>query len=134
MKSNLNRNKKRVLVLLFLFLIGFDVMAMPNPASANCIKMGGKLEIRTRGDGGQYGVCLFEDNRQCDEWALFRGECPVGGIKITGYTTPEQIYCVLQGGKTFAVEDESSSKCIFPNGSSCLVLDFFNGRCDKKVA
>jgi putative hemolysin len=32
---------------------------------------------------GQYGVCFFEDNRQCEEWALLRGDCPVGGKKVT---------------------------------------------------
>jgi predicted metal-dependent phosphoesterase TrpH len=35
-------------------------------------------------DGGEYGICVFEDNRQCEEWALFRGECPAGGRKATG--------------------------------------------------
>ena len=34
-----------------------------NPASENCIAKGGELRIETAGDGGQYGVCLFEDNR-----------------------------------------------------------------------
>ncbi|MCR4406900.1 MAG: DUF333 domain-containing protein [Anaerolineae bacterium] len=55
-----------------------------NPASENCIKQGGTLMIQKRGDGGEYGVCVFEDNRQCEEWAMLRGDCPVGGIKITG--------------------------------------------------
>ena len=59
-----------------------------NPASENCAKQGGTLVIQKRGDGGEYGVCMFEDNRQCEEWAMLRGECPVGGIKITGYITP----------------------------------------------
>ena len=41
-----------------------------------------------RRDGGQYGICFFDDNRQCEEWALLRGDCPVGGLKVTGYITP----------------------------------------------
>ena len=41
-----------------------------NPASENCIKQGGTLSIVARGDGGQYGICTFEDNRQCEEWAM----------------------------------------------------------------
>jgi putative hemolysin len=44
-----------------------------NPASENCAANGGRLVIESAGDGGQYGVCLFEDNRQCEEWALLRG-------------------------------------------------------------
>jgi len=55
--------------------------AMANPASTHCIKEGGSLVIRKRGDGGEYGVCLFKGGRECEEWALFRGECPVGGVE-----------------------------------------------------
>ena len=55
---------------------------------------------RGRGDGGQIGVCYFEDNRQCEEWALMRGECPVGGVKVTGYVTPAGRYCAITGGNT----------------------------------
>src|SRR5262245_52405113 len=40
-----------------------------NPASENCVAQGGRLVIETAGDGGEFGVCLFEDNRQCEEWA-----------------------------------------------------------------
>jgi len=50
-----------------------------NPASVNCIDKGGVLSIQKRGDGGEYGICIFEDNSQCEEWALFRGECSAGG-------------------------------------------------------
>mgnify|MGYP003704916783 CR=1 FL=1 len=25
-------------------------------------------------------VCVFADNRQCEEWAMMRDRCPVGGI------------------------------------------------------
>jgi putative hemolysin len=52
---------------------------LANPASQNCVDKGGSLALEERGDGGQFGVCFFEDNQQCEEWALFRGDCPVGG-------------------------------------------------------
>jgi len=71
---------------------------MANPASENCVKQGGTVSIQTRGDGGQYGVCMFPDNLQCEEWAMLRGECPVGGIKVTGYVTPAAQYCAITGG------------------------------------
>ncbi|MBU1866793.1 MAG: DUF333 domain-containing protein, partial [Actinobacteria bacterium] len=29
-------------------------------------------------DGGTYGVCVFPDGSECDEWAFFRGECEPG--------------------------------------------------------
>ncbi|MEH6421953.1 putative hemolysin [Pseudomonas sp. CGJS7] len=51
-------------------------VGMANPASVNCQKLGGKLEIRTGKDGGQYGLCALPDGRVCEEWALFRdGKC-----------------------------------------------------------
>ncbi len=46
-----------------------------NPASVYCQKQGGKLEIRKDINGGQYGVCIFTDESECEEWAFFRGEC-----------------------------------------------------------
>jgi putative hemolysin len=51
---------------------------LPNPASVYCEQQGGNIDIRTESDGGQYGVCIFQDGSQCDEWAFFRGECQPG--------------------------------------------------------
>ncbi len=45
-----------------------------NPASVNCGTLGGKTEIQTATDGGQYGMCSFTNGTTCEEWALFRGE------------------------------------------------------------
>jgi len=72
---------------------------LANPASVNCREKGGTLVIKKRGDGGEYGVCMFEDNRECEEWALYRGECPVGGINTIGYDTPAEVYCAITGGR-----------------------------------
>jgi len=53
-------------------------IGMPNPASEFCIKKGGKLEIRTNADGGQFGICHLPDGTKCEEWAFFKGECGLG--------------------------------------------------------
>src|SRR5690242_8974543 len=42
---------------------------LANPASQHCAASGGILQIEQRPDGGQFGVCIFADNRQCEEWA-----------------------------------------------------------------
>jgi putative hemolysin len=55
---------------------------LPNPAAVNCEEKGGKVEIRTDASGGQYGVCIFDDGSECDEWAFFRGECQPGQMKV----------------------------------------------------
>lgn len=46
-----------------------------NPASTYCVEKGGTSEIRTAEDGSQFGVCIFPDGSECDEWAFFKGEC-----------------------------------------------------------
>jgi Tol biopolymer transport system component/putative hemolysin len=111
---------------------------VPNPASENCVAQGGTLSIQTREDGGQYGICLFEDNRQCEEWALLRGDCPVGGVKVTGYTTPAAVYCAITGGE-YAItgnggaEDEQGT-CTFKDGTVCDVWEYYNGECSPGSA
>jgi len=97
-----------------------------NPASANCLKLGGNLVIQKRGDGGEYGLCYFEDNRACEEWALLRGDCPYGGRKTTGFDTIDQEYCVWLGGETSV---GLQSVCIFKDGSECSTEEFYNGKC-----
>jgi putative hemolysin len=109
-----------------------------NPASVNCTKQGGQLVIQKRGDGGEYGICVFEDNRQCEEWALLNGECPVGGLKVTGYVTPAAQYCAITGG-TYTVTGNSNTPnetgtCTFKNGQTCDAGDYYNGKCSLNTA
>jgi putative hemolysin len=78
-------------------------------------------------------VCYFEDNRQCEEWALLRGDCPVGGLKVTGYITPAAQYCVITGG-TYAITgnngaDDEQGTCTLKDGTICDVWDYYNGAC-----
>lgn len=109
-------------------------VGLPNPASQNCLDQGGDLIIQERGDGGQYGVCYFEDNRQCEEWALMNGHCPVGGLKITGYLTEAAVYCAITGG-TYAISGTDAAgveqgSCTLPDETTtCDVWDYFNGKC-----
>jgi putative hemolysin len=105
-----------------------------NPASKNCIAQGGELRIETAGDGGQYGLCLFQDNRQCEEWALLRGTCPVGGIKVTGYVTPQARYCAIRGGSYVVTRMPSATggeqgTCTLPGEAPCDALALYEGRC-----
>ncbi len=106
---------------------------LANPASENCIAQGGTLSIAEGGSGGQYGICYFEDNRQCEEWALLRGDCPVGGLKITGYITPAAQYCAITGG-TYAItaatgDENEQGTCTFKDGSVCDVWEYWYGTC-----
>ncbi|MBN2014599.1 MAG: DUF333 domain-containing protein [Candidatus Altiarchaeota archaeon] len=55
---------------------------LSNPASVYCEEQGFGLEIRTD-ENGSYGVCVFPDGSECEEWAFYRGECNYTQSKIT---------------------------------------------------
>ena len=123
-----------------MFGIGVDAQAqsppqLANPASVNCTQKGGALQIEQRPDGGQYGICVFVDNYQCEEWALFRGECPAGGLRVTGYITPAARYCAITGGR-YAVVTKSGAAdeqgaCALPGGKTCDAAAYFAGTCSR---
>lgn len=108
-------------------------VGLANPASVNCVQKGGTVKIETAPGGGQYGVCVFADNRQCEEWAMMRGRCPVGGLRVTGYVTPAARFCAITGGR-YAVTandnrpDEQGS-CALPEGKLCDAVAYHAGRC-----
>jgi len=110
-----------------------EAVGMANPASENCVAKGGKLTIAERAGFGQYGICYFDDNRQCEEWALFRGACPVGGLKVTGYMTPAATFCAITGGEytitMLSGGDSEQGNCQLPGGKVCDVWEYYNGKC-----
>jgi inhibitor of cysteine peptidase len=66
-----------------------EPVGMPNPASVFCEENNGALETRIDADGNQYGVCMFEDGTECEEWAYFRGECQPGQYDVAPVPTAE---------------------------------------------
>jgi len=58
---------------------------LPNPASVYCEQNGGRLEFREDASGGVFGVCIFPDGSECEEWAFYRSECKSGD----SLSTPE---------------------------------------------
>jgi hypothetical protein len=71
---------------------------LPNPASVYCEEQGGTLEIREN-QAGQYGVCIFDDGSECDEWAYYRGEC--APVMVLGQ--PHDSQALVYEGRTVAV-------------------------------
>ncbi len=116
---------------------------MPNPASAYCEEQGGTLDIRTDVEGGQFGVCIFADGSECDEWAYFRGECAPAAEASTGAAeaapgmpNPASVYCEAQGGVSEIRTGEGGGQvgiCVFPDGSECDEWDLFHGDCAPGV-
>ena len=99
-------------------------LALANPASVYCAKVGGKVVIEKLPSKNEIGICSFKHKMECEEWALFHKKCPIGGVS-TKRTSKEERYCVILGGKF------SSNICIIPNKNSCNILDLYNQKCNK---
>ena len=89
---------------------------LANPASVYCQALGFNEETRT-GDGGDYGVCIFEDGSECDSWDFLAGRCG-----------SEHSYCTAQGG-TLKTNDTNIATCVFTDGSSCDEYAYSTGDC-----
>ncbi len=109
-----------------------SIDGMANPASVYCTENKGTLEIRTDGDGGQFGVCKFEDGSECDEWAFYRGECKPGDNASIGMANPASVYCTENKGTLEIRTDENGGQvgvCVFEDGSECDQWAFYRGEC-----
>jgi putative hemolysin len=113
--------------------LGQQPAKLANPASVNCSEKGGGLQMERRPDGGEYGVCVFVDNHQCEEWAMLRGQCPVGGLRVTGYMTSAGRYCAITGGRYAVVAGSGTADergtCLSPSGMNCEAGAYYAGRC-----
>jgi putative hemolysin len=77
---------------------GASIDPLSQSPAQNCLSQGGTRRVE-RGPDGEMGVCVFADNRQCEERALLLGECPVGGIPVSGYATTSERHCAIRGGR-----------------------------------
>lgn len=108
-----------------------------NPASDSCIQQGGTLSMQKRGQLGEYGVCVFEDTWQCEEWALLHGDCPVGGVDTSGYVTADGVFCVITGGEYTITGNAGATNeqgtCTFKTGKTCEAKAYSDGECNSKA-
>lgn len=116
-------------------LPGESLANMPNPASVYCEENGGTLEIHTDESGGQVGMCVFPDGNQCEEWALYRGECLIrDSLKHdVGLANPASNFCEEQGGSLEIRSDAEGGQvghCLFTDGSECEEWTYFQGNCE----
>ena len=86
------------------------------------------LQIEQRPDGGQFGVCVFTDNRQCEEWALFRGRVP--GRRTAGHRLPDAGSALLRHHRRTVSRCRAS--CILPGGKTCDAAAYFAGTCTRQ--
>lgn len=100
----------------------------PNPAAVNCRDKDGITYIAKRPDGGEYGICLFATGGQCEEWAMVKGFCPVGGVDVSVYPTPAARYCAIRGG-TFVAAKSGDGQCRVLTGETCPAEAYYSGDC-----
>ena len=113
-----------------------EAAGLPNPASVYCEEHDGRLEMRTDADGGQYGVCVFEDGSECEEWAFYRGECEAGSAAgesgALGIANPASVYCEEHDGRLEMRTDADGGQygvCVFEDGSECEEWAFYREEC-----
>lgn len=54
-----------------------------SPASLNCLQNHGRLETH-RTPEGERTDCVLPSGKRCDEWEMFRGNCPVRTVNADG--------------------------------------------------
>jgi putative hemolysin len=114
---------------------------LPNPAAVYCLENGGTVEIRQDAAGRHYGVCVFTDQSECDEWAYLRGDCqpgdslqpasptPAGAAQVAN---PASRYCQENGGTVEFRQDGSGGVqgvCVFPDKTECDEWAYYRDKC-----
>jgi putative hemolysin len=109
---------------------GERVYRRANQAWSYCQDQGGEPALAIRPDRTEYGLCLFGTDRQCEEWAMLKGKCPVGGIDITQYSHPADVYCVVTGNQIApSLVPGRSGECVV-GGERCDAEAFYEtGQC-----
>ncbi|MDD3102212.1 MAG: DUF333 domain-containing protein [Patescibacteria group bacterium] len=86
---------------------------MVNPASKYCVEQNGTLEIR-KNEAGEYGVCVFANGTECDEWEFFRGECKVERDKcvdLCGDQICQEVVCKEIGSPCAETKETCPADC-----------------------
>lgn len=99
------------------------VVGMANPASLNCKEKWWRSVAKTIPSRGTYWVCVLQNNMQCEEWALYRWECPETWVKITWYDNEEAIYCAITWNTYRRLDTDPIS---WKNIAVCTDLDWYS--------
>lgn len=90
---------------------------LANPAAVYCEELGYTNEAREDESGGVYGVCIFPDGSECEQWDFLAGRCG-----------QDKSFCAQQGYELQEGEGNIAS-CVFPDESSCPEYEFFLAEC-----
>ena len=48
---------------------------LADPSAVYCKEQGYQYKIKTSVNGGQYGVCVFNNGKECDSWKYYDHTC-----------------------------------------------------------
>ena len=111
---------------------------MANPASVFCEEQGFQLEMREDANG-TYGVCIFPDGSECEEWAYFRGECQPGNSETGSQDSEDQTISqsvVALYGNIIASDVEVPAPSILvirPEGIATIYITGENGDIENQI-
>ncbi len=115
---------KKILLVTIVLIYHIKSFALANPASVYCAKVGGKTIIDTLPSQDQIGICKFAEHQECEEWALFKKVCPVGGVNTQNLNQAER-FCLILGGKL------DNEQCVLANNKECNIQDLYNQTCSN---
>lgn len=102
--------------------------SVASAALSKCVQNGGFVTTQRRGTWGYYQVCNFADDMNCELYALYNGQCPVGGVHTIGYSTTGQVFCALRGGKP---QGKNNGECKLPDGVVCSTDSVYKDTCSS---
>lgn len=90
-----------------------------NPASVYCAEQNGKLEIRKDKEDNEYGVCIFPNGGECEEWTFYRNEC-VSWDETIKILNSGQMARIRQVSDLEEVKLENAKELKLKNGKTIL--------------
>ena len=123
--------------------------SLANPAAVFCKEKNYGYEIRRNPDGSEYGVCIFPDRTECEEWAFYQGRCPAVTTPVaitpqaispavtnptTALANPSAVLCISKNYTYLTRKNPDGSEygvCIFPGGKECDAWAYFRGECNE---
>jgi hypothetical protein len=100
-----------------------SALGLPNPATTYCRDLGYTYETRD-GPQGEYGVCVFPDDSECEAWNFYNGQCgqPFSFCEKTGGTLNIET-------NVLCPSDDECAICTTPSGTECTESSYFDGTC-----
>ena len=97
-------------------------LKVETPATKLCTSNGGQIVIKKNSKDLEYGVCVFDDKKECELWTMFRSQCPKWGVDIRAYKSDEETYCAITGWSLV----QATATCTLPSKiGTCSITDYF---------